>query len=88
MHSIVGWDCLLEPWSRVEGYPSDPNPNDPHSHAPHESLFNKDGRLNPSISILGKVQGFTIQQSFAKLDVNSMCGESVKNVTSHGVGKN
>ena len=66
MHSIVGWDCLLGPWSRVEGYPSDPNPNDPHSHAPHESLFNKEGRLNPSISILG--QGVGVQSELMILN--------------------
>lgn len=53
LHSIVGWDCELEPWSRIEGYPSDPNPNDPYAHVPRESLFKKDGRLNPSITILG-----------------------------------
>ena len=53
LHSIVGWECLLGSWSRVEGYPSDPNPNDPHARVPQESLFNTEGRLNPSITILG-----------------------------------
>ena len=53
LHSIIGWECMLGPWSRVEGYPSDPNPNEPHARGPRESLFNKEGRLNPSITILG-----------------------------------
>ncbi|XP_003383396.2 PREDICTED: mannose-1-phosphate guanyltransferase alpha-A-like [Amphimedon queenslandica] len=54
LHSIVGWECELGAWSRVEGYPSDPNPNDPFGNVPKESLFNEDGRLNPSITILGQ----------------------------------
>lgn len=54
LHSIIGWDCVLGAWSRIEGYPSDLNPNDPVARIPSESLFNLDGRLNPSITILGE----------------------------------
>ena len=54
MHSIIGWDCILGAWSRVEGYPCDPNPNDPLANVSSESLFNEEGRLNPSITILGE----------------------------------
>ena len=57
LHSIIGWDCILGAWSRVEGYPCDPNPNDPLANVSSESLFNEEGRLNPSITILG---GFLI----------------------------
>ena len=39
-------------WARVEGTPSDPNPNDPRAHMDSESLF-KDGKLLPAITILG-----------------------------------
>lgn len=53
LHSIVGWDCVVGAWSRVEGYPNDPNPNDPLARVSSDSLFDKEGRLNPSISILG-----------------------------------
>lgn len=53
LHSIVGWDCVVGVWSRVEGYPNDPNPNDPLARVSSDSLFDKEGRLNPSISILG-----------------------------------
>ena len=45
---------MLGAWSRVEGYPCDPNPNDPLARVTAESLFNEEGRLNPSITILGK----------------------------------
>lgn len=58
LHSIIGWDCILGAWSRVEGYPCDPNPNDPLASVSSESLFNEEGRLNPSITILG---GFHIR---------------------------
>lgn len=54
LHSIIGWECVLGAWSRIEGYPSDLNPNDPVARIPSESLFNLDGRLNPSITILGE----------------------------------
>lgn len=54
LHCIIGWECEIGPWSRIEGQPSDPNPNDPHAHVPTESLFNDEGRLNPSITILGQ----------------------------------
>ena len=57
LHSIVGWDCVLGAWSRIEGYPSDLNPNDPVARIASESLFNLDGRLNPSITILGVCAG-------------------------------
>ena len=55
LHSIIGWDCILGAWSRVEGYPCDPNPNDPLANVSSESLFNEEGRLNPSITILGQI---------------------------------
>ena len=29
LHSIIGWDCVVGEWSRVEGYPNYPDPNDP-----------------------------------------------------------
>ncbi|XP_069792170.1 mannose-1-phosphate guanylyltransferase regulatory subunit alpha-A-like [Narcine bancroftii] len=52
LNCIVGWDSTVGKWSRVEGTPSDPNPNDPHAKIDSETLFS-DGRLNPSITILG-----------------------------------
>jgi mannose-1-phosphate guanylyltransferase len=66
LHSIIGWDCVLGAWSRIEGYPSDLNPNDPIARIPSESLFNLDGRLNPSITILG--QGVTVQSELIVLN--------------------
>lgn len=39
-------------WARVEGTPSDPNPNDPYAKIDSETLF-RDGGLTPSITILG-----------------------------------
>eukprot|EP00069_Balaena_mysticetus_P020978 bmy_13388T0 len=52
LHSIVGWGSTVGRWARVEGTPSDPNPNDPRAHMDSESLF-KDGKLLPAITILG-----------------------------------
>lgn len=52
LNSIVGWDSTVGKWARVEGTPSDPNPNDPYAKIDSETLF-RDGGLTPSITILG-----------------------------------
>lgn len=52
LNCIVGWDSTIGKWARVEGTPSDPNPNDPHARIDSETLF-RDGKLTPSITILG-----------------------------------
>ncbi|XP_014255529.1 mannose-1-phosphate guanyltransferase alpha-A [Cimex lectularius] len=52
-HSIVGRQVKIGSWARVEGTPCDPNPNKPFAKMDNLPLFNKDGRLNPSITILG-----------------------------------
>ncbi|KAJ1519675.1 hypothetical protein ONE63_004940 [Megalurothrips usitatus] len=53
LHSIVGRATQVGKWSRVEGTPCDPNPNKPFAKMDNPPLFNLDGRLNPSITILG-----------------------------------
>ncbi|XP_069472978.1 mannose-1-phosphate guanylyltransferase regulatory subunit alpha [Ambystoma mexicanum] len=52
LNSIVGWESTIGRWARVEGTPSDPNPNDPYAKMDSETLF-RDGKLTPSITILG-----------------------------------
>ncbi|MGH0148489.1 UNVERIFIED_CONTAM: hypothetical protein FKN15_013524 [Acipenser sinensis] len=52
LNSIVGWDSTIGKWARVEGTPSDPNPNDPYAKIDSETLF-REGKLTPSITILG-----------------------------------
>ncbi|KAF2896615.1 hypothetical protein ILUMI_09558 [Ignelater luminosus] len=53
LHSIVGHNSRVGRWTRVEGTPSDPDPNKPFAKMENPPLFNHDGRLNPSITILG-----------------------------------
>lgn len=53
LHSIVGLDSSVGAWSRVEGTPCDPNPDRPFAKMENVPLFNADGRLNPSITVLG-----------------------------------
>ncbi|XP_054275406.1 mannose-1-phosphate guanyltransferase alpha-A [Macrosteles quadrilineatus] len=53
LHSIVGRGVRIGAWARVEGTPCDPNPNKPFAKMDNPPLFNNDGRLNPSITILG-----------------------------------
>ncbi|KAG7282933.1 hypothetical protein CRUP_018433, partial [Coryphaenoides rupestris] len=52
LNCIVGWDSSIGKWARVEGTPSDPNPNDPYAKIDSETLF-RDSKLTPSITILG-----------------------------------
>lgn len=55
LHSIVGRGCTIGAWTRVEGTPSDPDPNKPFAKMENPPLFNNEGKLNPSITILGKL---------------------------------
>ncbi|XP_050671518.1 mannose-1-phosphate guanyltransferase alpha-B [Leptidea sinapis] len=53
MYAVVGQEATVGEWSRIEGTPSDPDPNKPFAKMDNQPLFNSDGRLNPSITILG-----------------------------------
>lgn len=54
LYSIIGWNCSIGMWSRVEGSRCDPNPNEEFARPDGESLFGEDGKLTPSITILGR----------------------------------
>lgn len=54
LYSVIGKDSRVGRWARVEGTPSDPDPNKPFAKMENLPLFSNDGRLNPSITILGK----------------------------------
>lgn len=66
LHSIVGRNSRIGKWTRVEGTPSDPDPNKPFAKMENPSLFNNDGRLNPSITILG-MNLYTFNVSYLNL---------------------
>lgn len=53
LFSIVGWNCEIGIWVRIEGASSDPDPNKRFAKVANPPLFNPDGKLNPSISVLG-----------------------------------
>ncbi|KAK6023768.1 bacterial transferase hexapeptide repeat protein [Ostertagia ostertagi] len=53
LHSVIGWRSVVGAWSRVEGIPIAPNPNLPFAKLENKPLFLSDGRLNPSLTILG-----------------------------------
>ena len=52
LYSIIGWNSFIGCWTRIEGTPSDPDPNKPFAKIDHQSLFTN-GKLNPSITIIG-----------------------------------
>ncbi|XP_013401011.1 mannose-1-phosphate guanyltransferase alpha-A [Lingula anatina] len=53
LYSIIGWNSVVGSWSRVEGTPNDPNPNKPFAKLEVSDLFNSEGKLNPSITVIG-----------------------------------
>ncbi|XP_037785138.1 mannose-1-phosphate guanyltransferase alpha-A-like isoform X1 [Penaeus monodon] len=53
LYTVVGWNLTVGAWSRLEGTPCDPNPNKPFAKMDNVPLFNNEGKLNPSITILG-----------------------------------
>ncbi|KAK4304830.1 hypothetical protein Pmani_023234 [Petrolisthes manimaculis] len=53
LYTVVGWNSTVGAWTRLEGTPCDPNPNKPFAKMDNVPLFNNDGKLNPSITILG-----------------------------------
>lgn len=53
LYSIIGRNTRIGKWARVEGTPSDLDPNKPFAKMENPPLFNKEGRLNPSITMLG-----------------------------------
>jgi len=53
MYAVVGLHARVGRWSRLEGTPNDPNPDRPFAKMDNAPLFNAEGKLNPSIAILG-----------------------------------
>lgn len=53
LDSIIGWNSQIGMWTRVEGTPNDPNPNKPFAKLETLSMFSNDGKLNPSITVIG-----------------------------------
>ena len=75
LHTIVGWHSSVGEWTRVEGTPQDPNPNKPFAKLDIPELFNDDGRLNPSITVIGQHLHYTLvtYKSVKCLNVHSVC---------------
>nr|CAH7738314.1 unnamed protein product [Callosobruchus chinensis] len=53
LHSIIGRNSRIGKWARVEGTATDPDPNKPFAKMDNLPLFSSEGKLNPSITILG-----------------------------------
>ena len=54
LYAVIGMNSKIGDWARVEGTPNDPNPNKPFAKTDNYPLFNQEGKLNPSITIVGK----------------------------------
>lgn len=54
LNSIVGWESSVGSWARVDGTSHQPNPNVQHAKMVSDSLFDSEGKLIPSITVLGR----------------------------------
>lgn len=70
LFTVSGSNSEIGCWTRVEGTPCDPNPDKPFAKMENAPLFNDEGRLNPSITILGNKFIFVI---FLYLKLNQEC---------------
>jgi mannose-1-phosphate guanylyltransferase len=53
IHSIIGRNSKVGKWARIEGSAVDPDPNKPFAKIKNLPLFNREGKINPSTTILG-----------------------------------
>lgn len=54
IHSIVGWQSVVGSWTRIEGVPTELDPDQPHATTDNFYLFDDSGKLLPTITILGR----------------------------------
>jgi len=54
LNSIIGWHCVVGEWARVEGTPTELDPDAPNATTDSFYLFDKHGKLLPSTTILGR----------------------------------
>jgi len=55
LNSIIGWNSVVGEWSRVEGTPTEIDPNARFATTDNFYLFDDKGKLRPSITILGNL---------------------------------
>lgn len=51
--SVIGWNCFIGEWCRIEGKPCEPNPNQEYAKMDNKPLFDSTGKLNPLVTVLG-----------------------------------
>jgi len=54
LNSIIGWYSIVGEWSRVEGTATKLDPNSPHATTDNFRLFDNDGKLRATVTILGR----------------------------------
>lgn len=53
-HAVLGMNTRVGHWTRIEGTPNDPNPNKAFAKMDNLPLFSQEGKLNPSVTVIGK----------------------------------
>jgi mannose-1-phosphate guanylyltransferase len=66
IHSIIGRNSKIGKWARIEGTSADPDANKPFTKIKNFPLFNQNGKLNASTTIIGN--GCTISSEIILLN--------------------
>lgn len=83
INSIIGWQSTVGEWSRVEGTAQQPNPNAPFAKIVNGGLFEKDGKLSPSITVLG--EHVNVQSEIVVLNAIILPGKDLSRSTKNQI---
>lgn len=64
LNAVIGWNAVIGEWARVEGTSNDPNPNKKFNRIDVVPVFNSQGQLNPSITVIGTFIGHSSMSFF------------------------
>lgn len=70
-------------WSRVEGSRCDPNPNEEFARPDGESLFGRNGKLTPSITILGEKDAVPMDKAIVACLIACLCYTAASIILPH-----
>lgn len=75
LNSIIGWQSSVGEWARVEGTAQQPNPNAQFAKLVSGSLFDNNGKLSPTITILG--ENVNVQSEIVILNAIVLPGKDI-----------
>nr|XP_039247506.1 mannose-1-phosphate guanyltransferase alpha-A-like [Styela clava] len=83
LNSIIGWKSTIGEWTRVEGTAQQPDPNAPFAKIVSGSLFDHEGKLSPSITVLGG--NVNVESEIVVLNAIVLPGKDLKSCTKNQI---